>query len=379
MRLRGGVDRLVHDDAAALHIAPAQGSQIGRRQGGALGQQHGAAGVAQRLRQHHAFLRLLPWKSRVRFHSCVRPMTAQRDQAAARARMQAHRMDRHGIGLAIDGGQARRALPVEQLRQDQRRLVAQQGRAALEQVGRRRVDEGDHAVLVESDHGQRQKLQQFARDAEADFVAADLVLLLAQQRLHGGIGGRQRLVGIAQLRIQAHIVVVDALQAEGFGDMLAQLMVFPGLGEELEDGALVDGVRDGLQLGIARQHDAYGLRTQQLGLAQEVGAQHAGHALVRHDHVDRMAGQHVQPFLAAVGRQDMVAIAPQQALEGSEDIRLVIDQQQGARRRHGLLPGIRCQRRSTRHAMLVVHIHRTILSSPWRYRSLPGAGICRAR
>ncbi|OEZ48220.1 hypothetical protein DUGA6_63390 [Duganella sp. HH105] len=114
--------------------------------------------------------------------------------------------------------------------------------------------------------------------------------------------------------------------------MAAQLLVVPGLGQEFVDRAFVDGVGHGLQLRVAGQHDADGVRRQLPGLAQEVGAQHAGHALVGDDDVDRMLGQHRQSLRAVVGAVDLVVVAAQQALERGQDVGFVVHQQQAARR-----------------------------------------------
>src|SRR5690606_8435061 len=40
-------------------------------------------------------------------------------------------------------------------------------------------------------------------------------------------------------------------------DVIANLLVIPGLGQELVDGALVDGLGHGFEIGVTRQNNAH--------------------------------------------------------------------------------------------------------------------------
>lgn len=107
------------------------------------------------------------------------------------------------------------------------------------------------------------------------------------------------------------------------------MLIVPGLGHELVDRAFVDRIRHRLQFGVARKHHSYGLGIAFAGFTQKLHPGHAGHALVRDDHVDRRGLQQPQPLLPAFGRQNTVTIAPQQTLDGAKDEFLIVNQQKG--------------------------------------------------
>jgi hypothetical protein len=75
--------------------------------------------------------------------------------------------------------------------------------------------------------------------------------------LEPAIEHREFLVGLAHLGRQALVLVGHALLAEGLlhahATSSSQGLVRP------VDGAFVDGIGDGLQLGVARQHQAHGV------------------------------------------------------------------------------------------------------------------------
>src|SRR5690554_6573482 len=81
--------------------------------------------------------------------------------------------------------------------------------------------------------------------------------------------------------LRLHIGVVF----ERLPDMLPQLFFVPGLGQELVDCALVDGLGHGFQVGVAGQHNAHGVRMNGFHLAVKLGAGHFRHALVCNDHL----------------------------------------------------------------------------------------------
>ncbi len=60
---------------------------------------------------------------------------------------------------------------------------------------------------------------------------------------------------------------------------------------------------------------------------QEFRAGPAGHALIRHDHVDGIARENVQSFGQVVGGEDPIAVATQDARERRAHVRLVVDEE----------------------------------------------------
>ena len=143
------------------------------------------------------------------------------------------------------------------------------------------------------------------------------------------MGFEQFRVGGFELGVQALVFGRQCALAEGIGNVGTQVLVVPWLGQKLVNGAFIDGIRHRLQLCVPREHDTHGVWEALARFAQKLHAGHSRHALVGDDHVHRSGCQHIQALPPALGCQDVVAIAAQQALEGVEDECLVIYQQQG--------------------------------------------------
>jgi hypothetical protein len=131
------------------------------------------------------------------------------------------------------------------------------------------------------------------------------------------------------------ILTLHLIAGKGFRNVLAQQLVVPGLGQELVDGALVDGIRNRIQFGVARQNDANRIRLALFDNAKEIRAAHSGHALVGHNDTDRMFFQHRQSGLTAGCQMDDIAIPAKHAPQRLKYALFVIDKKQLPRR---LLP-----------------------------------------
>ncbi|KQV52080.1 hypothetical protein ASC93_05445 [Massilia sp. Root335] len=115
----------------------------------------------------------------------------------------------------------------------------------------------------------------------------------------------------------------------------AQHLVVPWLGKEAIQRPEIDRLHDRVEVGVARQHDPERVGIHLLHLAQEFGAAGPLHALVAQDHVHGMQRQQLEPLGRARRRQDVIAVAAQQAVERGEHARLVVDDEQGAPRHRG--------------------------------------------
>jgi hypothetical protein len=102
----------------------------------------------------------------------------------------------------------------------------------------------------------------------------------------------------------------QAMQLDGGLDGFEQLGGRTRLDQEAKHGALVDGGDRGVDLGVAREQDARGVRKSRPGFGQQLRAVHAGHAHVRNQHRGgRLARQELERGRAAGGRLHVVAPA----------------------------------------------------------------------
>ena len=117
-----------------------------------------------------------------------------------------------------------------------------------------------------------------------------------------------------------HVVLLDRLADDGL-----QLLGLPRLGDVAIDAALVDGVDDGLDVGIGGEEKPGRLGADRLRPAEHFHARHAGHPLVGHDHVD--VGGRFQDFERgrAVLAGDDPVVEPEEIVDGVQDGRFVID------------------------------------------------------
>lgn len=110
--------------------------------------------------------------------------------------------------------------------------------------------------------------------------------------------------------------------------LVAQLVVVPRFGQELVDCAAVNCPGDGVEVSVAGEYDADGIRIEFPNPGEEFGPAHLGHPLVGEDHLHVVGGQQLEPFLRAAGGQNPIALAAQQTLQGTDHADLVVDDQE---------------------------------------------------
>ena len=107
-----------------------------------------------------------------------------------------------------------------------------------------------------------------------------------------------------------------------------QLLGAPGLFQELEDVALIDGRDHRLQVGVAGEEHAHRLGIAGPHLRQKLHAGDLRHALVRHDDMDFVFPHQSEALLGILGAQDLEFTA-QKIMDGIAHVRFVIDDQEG--------------------------------------------------
>ncbi len=107
---------------------------------------------------------------------------------------------------------------------------------------------------------------------------------------------------------------------------LDQLIRIPRLRDVAIQADVVDGIDDRPDIGIAGEHDADRFGMLRLDAVHQLDPRHLRHPLVGHDHVNRVLLEDFQRLAAALGGVQL-ELAPQQALQRVEDLRLVIHQQ----------------------------------------------------
>jgi len=95
----------------------------------------------------------------------------------------------------------------------------------------------------------------------------------------------------------------------------------------MKDGALVDGPHRGPQVGAAGEHDAGHFGVVCGDPCQQVGAGHAGHLLIRDDHVDVAAFEDPLSLRAGRGRVELIGLMAQRASQPVKNVSVVVDQQ----------------------------------------------------
>jgi hypothetical protein len=126
-----------------------------------------------------------------------------------------------------------------------------------------------------------------------------------------------------QLALGGHQVVV----AEGVVEHLFDGFRRAGLGEQAEDVALVHGLDGDLQVRVAGQEHAHGVRAAVADDAQHVHAVHAGHVVVANDHGERaLPGRGLDARLGALGGHDLALFA-QLPAEALQQVQVVVDKQ----------------------------------------------------
>src|SRR5262249_54377806 len=104
----------------------------------------------------------------------------------------------------------------------------------------------------------------------------------------------------------------------------AELLALPGLGDVAEDAARVDRRDDRLDVGVAGQDDAVGIRPELHRAMEEIDAVHLRHALVGDDPRRIVRLEELEPTPPALGGQHLELVAVVVG-EGAEDVGLVVD------------------------------------------------------
>ncbi len=105
-----------------------------------------------------------------------------------------------------------------------------------------------------------------------------------------------------------------------------QLVGIPRLADVAIDVALVDGVDDGLDVGVAGEQQTDGVGPIAADAAKELDAADVRHALVGHDDVDWLLVQQAQTIPSAGGAEHAV-LAAQQVLQALHHVGFIIDDQ----------------------------------------------------
>ena len=128
---------------------------------------------------------------------------------------------------------------------------------------------------------------------------------------------------LQQLAALGHeLLVLQALQ-----DRHLQFLGMAGLEQEAVHLALVDGAHRGLEVRLAGQDHADGVRPFLAHFGEELAAGHAGHAFVGDHDVDVVAREDHESLLRRVGGEDLELRAIEAANQRRSEVRLVVDQQ----------------------------------------------------
>ena len=142
------------------------------------------------------------------------------------------------------------------------------------------------------------------------------------------VGLHQPGVGRLQLGDQPAALGQQLVLLDPLADDPLELDAVPGLEDVAEDVPFVDGVDDRLDVGVAGEEHPDRVGLELAGLAEQDVARHAGHALVGEDHLDVVVLEQLDGRRAVVLRQDAVG-AVELVAQALEDVRLVVDDQQG--------------------------------------------------
>jgi hypothetical protein len=137
-----------------------------------------------------------------------------------------------------------------------------------------------------------------------------------------GVGGRQLAAAAAQL-------LGDLVVFQGATHDQTKLVVAPGLGDEVIDLAVVDGLDELVGVDRAGGQQAHHVGVGAAHLLEQIDARHLGHALIGHDDADGMAGQRAQGL---VGGGSEVGVAEEgrvreDASHRAQQLRVVIHEQ----------------------------------------------------
>ena len=99
---------------------------------------------------------------------------------------------------------------------------------------------------------------------------------------------------------------------------------FHGFGDEVVDRAVVDRVGERRGVAVRGDHDPDRLRVDRGRAREELGARHAGHAVIGDHHRHRLGVDDLEPLLAARRGEDR-ELAPERELEDPQVLGLVVD------------------------------------------------------
>ena len=136
--------------------------------------------------------------------------------------------------------------------------------------------------------------------------------------------GAQALVGVRQSGRELDVLGGELVGLERALHVEPQLVGLPRLRDEAVDPPFVDRAREGSDVRVAREHHADRLRVALDRLLEELDTAHRGQHLVGDDERDVLALEDLEPLFTAGRREDAV-IGSERQLEGLEDRRLVVD------------------------------------------------------
>src|SRR5882757_526885 len=128
---------------------------------------------------------------------------------------------------------------------------------------------------------------------------------------------------------QTAALLLQALVRQSLLDRKRQVDRIARLEEKSVDLALVDRAHRRFEAGLAREDHPDGMRELLAHRRQKYRPRHPRHLLIGNDHIDVMALEQLQGRGAGDGRQNLVRLAPQSALERIRDIGLVVDEKDG--------------------------------------------------
>ena len=138
----------------------------------------------------------------------------------------------------------------------------------------------------------------------------------------------QGLVARLELGVEAAVLLDQAVHLHRLADHHLELDGFPGLVEEVEDLALVDGRHHRVEIGEAGDEDAHRVRMVFADPGEQLRSALAGHALVGEDAGDAVIGEELAGLGGAGGAQAMVFVL-QGADDAAHDGGLVVDDEEG--------------------------------------------------
>ncbi len=127
---------------------------------------------------------------------------------------------------------------------------------------------------------------------------------------------------IQSLDLCLEVVVIEGLSERGL-----EFVIVPGLRDQPEDLALVDGFDRDRHVRVAGHHHADDVVVSVAHRGQEIDAAHVGHALIGNDDLRLVSFDQLERFRGPAGRDHFDRLASEQSLQGLQDIDFVIDKE----------------------------------------------------